>query len=527
MTDIKNRIFYLFLFIFLIVGSITSLNVGISHDEWHEEENWKYNIALSKNIKNNIFSNEEINENLKNYKDKYYGIGFQLISQPIQFFVKKIIKDENIDDFGAKLISKHLVVFLFFFFSGISLYLILKKIINNDEFCYAGVLLYLLYPYLFGQSLFSPKDIPFMSAWIFCTYISFNIFENLIEKKNTSFNSIIIFAIATSFLLSIRVTGILILAQYLISFVIYLNVSNFKILDFLKKFYKKIIVFILFLFSFIYFLYPLYWLNPFLFITAIQEMGRFYNDVCTNTLGTCMYAKDLPPTYIPIWLSVKLPFVILLGVLLLPLTEKKIFTNNKNNIFFGTILTTSILIPLILIFRNVTLYDELRHIMFLIPLIFILGIVSVYVFSKKIFYTLFFISISIFLVENIKIHPYQYVWFNLPSRAIDLTSKFELEYQGISGKEIAKKISTMDHRANCILVSPQHSVKPFLKRDRFNCFAQWQMIDTNYERPFLAVQHVRNLKKSMPYKCESIFESGFNLLFHKKKFITGKLLECT
>ena len=143
MTNIKNRIFYLFLFIFLIVGSITSLNVGISHDEWHEEENWKYNIALSNNIKNNIFSNEEINENLKNYKDKYYGIGFQLISQPIQFFVKKIIKDENIDDFGAKLISKHLVVFLFFFLSGISLYLILKKIINNDEFCYAGVLLYL------------------------------------------------------------------------------------------------------------------------------------------------------------------------------------------------------------------------------------------------------------------------------------------------------------------------------------------------------------------------------------------------
>ena len=36
----------------MIVGSITSLNVGISHDEWHEEENWKYNVALSKNIKN-------------------------------------------------------------------------------------------------------------------------------------------------------------------------------------------------------------------------------------------------------------------------------------------------------------------------------------------------------------------------------------------------------------------------------------------------------------------------------------------
>ena len=55
---------------------ITSLNVGISHDEWHEEENWKYNVALSKNIKNHIISNEKLDEDLENYKDKYYGIGF-------------------------------------------------------------------------------------------------------------------------------------------------------------------------------------------------------------------------------------------------------------------------------------------------------------------------------------------------------------------------------------------------------------------------------------------------------------------
>ena len=69
MTNLKSRIFYLFLFIFLIVGSITSLNVGISHDEWHEEENWKYNVALSKNIKNHIISNEKLDEDLENYRN--------------------------------------------------------------------------------------------------------------------------------------------------------------------------------------------------------------------------------------------------------------------------------------------------------------------------------------------------------------------------------------------------------------------------------------------------------------------------
>ena len=194
--------------------------------------------------------------------------------------------------------------------------------------------------------------------------------------------------------------------------------------------------------------------------------------------------------------------------------------------FFGTILITSILVPLILILRNVTLYDELRHIMFLIPLFFILGTVSLYMFSKKFFFIFSILTISLFVIENIKIHPYQYVWFNLPSRALDLTSDFELEYQGLSGKEIAKYISKTDQKEKCILVSPQHSVKPFLSTEKYNCYAQWQLIDTNYERPFLAVQHVRNLKKSMPYKCESIYEDGFNLLFHKKRFVTGKLLRC-
>ena len=92
MHNLKSKLFYLFLFLFFVIGSITSLNVGISHDEWHEEENWKYNISLSQNIKNHIFSNEKIDPDLENYKDKYYGIGFQIISQPIQLILKKIIK---------------------------------------------------------------------------------------------------------------------------------------------------------------------------------------------------------------------------------------------------------------------------------------------------------------------------------------------------------------------------------------------------------------------------------------------------
>ena len=164
--------------------------------------------------------------------------------------------------------------------------------------------------------------------------------------------------------------------------------------------------------------------------------------------------------------------------------------------------------------------------MFLMPLIFIVSLVSLFNFSKKIFYVFGPLTLCLFLIENIKINPYQYVWFNLPSRIIDLSNKFELDYQGLSGREISKHLETFDNQNYCILANPIHGVQPFLNSTKFNCYDIWQKIDTNFTRPFLAVQTVRNIKKSMPYKCKSIYETNFKLLFHSKKFTTGKLLIC-
>ena len=129
-----------------------------------------------------------------------------------------------------------------------------------------------------------------------------------------------------------------------------------------------------------------------------------------------MYSKDLPSTYLLIWFLVKIPLIILIGLLLIPFSEKEIFVKEKNKIFVGSILLTILLIPLILILTKAHLYDEIRQVMFLVPLILILGLISLYTISKKVFYFISIISISFFVIENIKINPYQYVWFNLPSR---------------------------------------------------------------------------------------------------------------
>ena len=525
MKFINKNLFNVVLILYFIVGAYYSLQTGISIDERHEQINWEYNIALIKNF----FFGTKIDAFFNEHVDYFYGIGFHLISQPIQFFLKEIVLSyQNIDLYGAQLVSKHLVTFITFFISGIFFRLLIKKIIENDIFVSISTLVYLFYPYLLGHSFFNLKDIPFMSFWLICTYLSFNIFEKLIENKLPNYLNIFVFSFLSAYLISIRLTGILIFFQYLITFSIFISIAKINFGELLKKTYKKFLLFIILTVFFIYILYPVFWQNPFLIIEAINSLSKWYLDVCTLTLGKCMESKNLDPTYIPIWLMVKLPLLILIGIILIPFSEKKIFINKKNNVFFGTILLTTFLIPLLLIFRKTHLYDEIRHLLFLFPFFFILATISLYKISKRIFFFFSFLTLILFTVENFKIHPYQYVWFNTPSRVLELNKNFELDYWGLSGRNLAKKITEMKfNNKPCILVGPIWSIKSFLDEKLFDCYGSWGSIDSNYPRPFLAVQHLRNLKKGRSYKCDVYFETKFKLLFTDQEFVTGRILECT
>ena len=250
--------------------------------------------------------------------------------------------------------------------------------------------MFLTYPYLLGHSLFNVKDIPFMSLWMICTYYIYNVLDDFFLKSKIKKKKIIIFGILTAYLLSIRISGILIFLEYLFFLILFLKSYNYSFNRFLKDFYKNLFIFILFFFIFLYIFYPSFWNNPFKFFYSIIFMSEHIQTVCTITLGECMKAQDLPPTYLFIWLFFKLPLVILLGLVLFPLIEKKLFLEKRNLIIVGSLMLTIFSIILILILLNVNLYDELRQVLFLIPLIFIISLITIFNFKKK---------ISIFLVS--------------------------------------------------------------------------------------------------------------------------------
>ena len=124
-----------------------------------------------------------------------------------------------------------------------------------------------------------------MSVWLICTYYSFIFFEKLIINNKIKISNLIALAIITSFLLSIRIAGILIFIQYIILLILYINIYKQNLFVFLRNNYLKIILFSFIFFLFILIFNPIFWVDPFLLIETIKINTNHFNNVGTNTFG--------------------------------------------------------------------------------------------------------------------------------------------------------------------------------------------------------------------------------------------------
>ena len=527
MIDKKNHSFILFFIIYLFIGIYLSLTTGISHDEYHEQLNWEKNAHGAINF----FKYGEY-ENLINYIDKYHGIGFHYISIPFQKLFSGIVYNTNdVTEYGSLLVSKHSAIFFIFTISGYFFYLICFKISQDQVFSKISTIIYLLYPYFFGHAQFNLKDIPFLSFWIICSYLYLNIIENIYLDNKINIKAIFILSFLTAFLITIRITGLLIFLQYFIGLIVLFNFRNLKLINLILENKLNIFLATLTLLIFVYFLNPIMWHNPLEIINSLKWMSKYYHDTCTLTLGECLRALNLPSNYYFIWLFFKLPIIVILGIFLFPFCENKIF-NNKNvlfKIYYLIFLITPLFIIFIFIFRDIAVYDEIRHIMFLIPFIFLISLLNIYFFNKRFFYSLSFLTTLFFIAENISLNPYQYTWLNSFAKFTNIEKNFEVDYWGISNKNLQKQIIKDSkirvlHKNVCIFGDAY--TKEFLINTNFTCFKNYSEIDAELIRPFYAYKNVRNVKRSDPKDCELIWNEGYNYTFYKRKISTATLWFC-
>ena len=517
--NLKNYFYYL-IFFYTIVLIFLSLNVGITHDESYHHSVWQIN----KEIYLNYLLGANYDILFSEYGANFYGIGFQILSIPLSFITNFISNMFTVSETNV-LISKHPTIVVMFIISGIYFKKIMNLITNHKFFSEICAILFLSYPYILGHSFFNTLDVPFMSVWVICTYYIIKISSFFSITKKILTKDVIYLGLLTGYLLSIRISGVLIFFEYLIFLIFTLSNSDITIYDFIKIIYKKIMLFLALLSLTFIILHPNYWNDFTKIYYAILYMGQHIQTVCTVTLGTCMKAQNLPSTYIPIWLFFKLPILILLGLITFPIVEKRIFLDKKNGIIIGSLIASCFLIILSLIFFNVNLYDEIRQILFLIPIIFIISLSFLFFFSKKISFLLIPLFIIFFSIQNIKIFPYNYIWLNNFSSFTKVNNVFETDYWGVSTRNISNYINSINIKSNeCVISSRNKGIQTFVNKNL--CFVNFNKLHKKNLRPFYVVLVERTLKKGIPNNCSEVHTENIKMNFTDEKIDLAKVYKC-
>jgi hypothetical protein len=521
LKNIKKNFFIYFVFFFTLLGIYFSLLTGITHDEQYDLYVWQANQNI---ILNTIF-NEEFDTSFLTGGSKYYGSGFHLLSFPIENLIQKIPFILNFDLETNILLSKHASVFIFFIVSSFFVRKILKLITENNLCSNIGSVFYLLYPYLLGHSFFNIKDIPFLSVWLICTYLIIKITKIFLEKNIIKKKHLFFLSFLTAYLLSIRISGILIFIQYLVFLIVSTQSSNIDIIKFIKKFKKEILLSSIFFVFFFILIQPNYWVNPFQFIDAIKFMSKHLQTVCTLTLGDCMKAQDLPASYIFIWLFFKLPLIILFGFILYPFVEKKFKQNSFFLITIHSLIISSASIVILLIIFEVNLYDEIRQIMFLVPLLIIISLSLIFHFSKFFFKISITLFIIFFIFQNVSIYPYNYIWINNFSHITKINGVFELDYWGVGSRATAEQIYKDSKKIdNCVVSIRPNGIKPFVKGKQ--CILNLNNLHNKIQRPFYVSLTERSLRKGIPNNCDLIFSEKRKINFSNEELVLAKLYKC-
>ena len=520
MTYFKKIYFYLFLSIFILAGIHFSINTGITHDELHDYKVW----IANKNSILNFFLNKNLDTSYLTGANKFYGSGFHYISIFLEFFSVKLPQLNEYTDYGKIILSKHISVFLLFVASGLIFKKIIKLITKNNHHANLSTIFYLLYPYLLGHSFFNIKDIPFLTFWLICTYFFIRIIKNLLAKKIIYKKDIILLSFFTAYLLSIRISGILIFVQYIIFILVLSSEKDYGLFYFIKKNFREILFSFFTILSFYIILQPSYWSDPLLIVEAIKYMSQHIQTVCTITLGECMKAQNLPASYLPIWFFFKLPIIILVGLVLFFKIEEKINLNPFILIVLKSLAFSILAIIFLLIIFNVNLYDEIRQVMFLIPLILIVSLSFIYFFSKKFFNFSIIFFIIFFIIQNINIYPYNYIWINNFSHLTKVQNVFELDYWGASTKRISNFLMNNNDKEACLITNRNQAIDTFITKKK--CLINFSKLHESNKRPFYVALMERGINKGTPNNCDLVYEEKIKINFSKEEISLAKIYKC-
>lgn len=378
---------------------------------------------------------------LYNYKDKEYGVIFECYLAAIQI-LSNTVEEQLVYQ------QRHLLTFIFFFTGVIVFYLIGKIIFKNWKLALLACLFLVFSPRIFAHSFYNPKDIPFMSVYIWTIYSMLK----FLKEKNIKWA--LIHAFTTAILIAVRIPGIIIPAITLMFLVIDEITGSF--LNRLKQQrWSAYIVYFFFLPILIVLFWPYLWEHPIdNFVDAFYNFSRFRSDTYLLFWGEIIWTKDLPWYYTYSWMLITTPILYTMlffigGFFLLKDIYKKrkawrfyTYETTRNKL----LVVVTFLGPLAAIFiYNSVLYNGWRHSYFIYPSMLLIAVNALPklvtisksilgVLGKKLIVTVLCIYISYIAYVTYQLHPYQQDYFNCLAGQ-EIHQNFDIDYWGLSNKE--------------------------------------------------------------------------------------------
>ena len=319
----------------------------------------------------------------------------------------------------------------------------LGKRLRSERLGILAATLLFLTPLYFGHMFNNPKDIPFAVAYLWSAVVLIDVlrgFPNL--DTGLTWRAGLVFGLT----LSTRIGGALVIFYFLILILIKCLINRPSKDDFISLLRQ---VFFVGLISWIVMLsaWPFSLVRPFSgpFI-ALREFSKFNWDSKILFKGQWFVANDLPWDYIPHYLFAKLPEITAVAffLFLCRWIALRRWSQEKSLLVFMVFFPISYAI-----LTRATLYDGIRHFLFVAPLVTLLAALTLdellshsnkIVKSMAVGFTL--VALSSQAYRMIELHPYEYIFYNRFMGGLKGAAyRYELDYWGHSFKKAAEELN--------------------------------------------------------------------------------------
>ncbi|MBF0421406.1 MAG: glycosyltransferase family 39 protein [Magnetococcales bacterium] len=336
------------------------------------------------------------------------------------------------------------------------------RVIAGPKAGFWSLLFLAMTPVFYGHTFINAKDIPFATGTIWTLYYLIRLVERPLDVSK---GLLIKLGLSMALAIGVRIGGILLIGYMGLAWTIVL-LFHYRRHPGIKESWHYIqqsslarafFIPLTIASGLMLLFWPYLCFNPLRFNSILQAATHHVWTKSVLFKGHYVYASKLPWDYIPGYFLVNLPeLLVIISVPVLIWSLWKSWKHwhqlaTKEFVALVLLLVSTLMPPAIVIINHSAVYDGIRHLLFVVPSLAVLSGVAfaqwgslvqrLGIIIRPLLIGIFAIYLTYHIHLMIKLHPYQYVFYNIFAGGMPEASKwFETDYWMTSYYEAAKKI---------------------------------------------------------------------------------------